>query len=206
MNSIIQCFRHLPSIKNFFLSGRFQKEITSPHPVLIYETADLVRRLWTSNSKSISPMEFYKKITALNPIFRRGNHEDANEFFMLVFDHIFADTASPMPQDRYAEAKYQTLYDRIQYKNSFFVREFYHQIRTDCICGGCSKKCLKYDIENVLMMGVPAKGNCSIEELYDEFMHTCDISDYYCRNCEMKGKIFREFSYQPKIISFLLKR
>ncbi|KRT83746.1 Peptidase [Oryctes borbonicus] len=206
MNSIIQCFRHLPSIKKYFLSGRFESEITTPNPSLILELGDLINKLWTTNSKSINPSEFYKKATTLNPIYRHGNHEDANEFFMFIYDHIFEDTAYPVKRDKYAEAKYQTLYDRLQYKDSFFVKEFYHQIRTDCICGGCRKKCLKYDIENVLMIGVPAKGNCSIEEMFDEFMHTCDISDYYCRKCERKGDIFREFSFQPKVIAFLLKR
>ncbi|GJQ68166.1 hypothetical protein Trydic_g10733 [Trypoxylus dichotomus] len=206
MNSIIQCIRHLPSIKRYFLSGQFEREITTPEPSLILELGDLITKLWTTSSKSINPAEFYKKATTLNPIYRHGNHEDANEFFMFVYDHILADTAYAVARDKYAEAKIQTLYDRLQYKDSFFVKAFYHQIRTDCICGGCRKKCLKYDIENVLMLGVPPRGNCCIEEMFEKFMHTCDISDYYCRKCERKGDIFREFSFQPKIIAFLLKR
>lgn len=206
MNSVIQCYRYLPSIKNYFLSGRYQKEITTDNPSMIRELANLVCSMWTTNMKSLCPTELYKRSVTLHPSFKRGNHEDANEFFIFVYDHIFEDTAIAVPRDKYAEVKFQTMYDRIQYKNSFFVQEFYHQIRTDCICGGCSKKCLKYDIENVIMLAVPNNEDCSIEDMFDEFMHTCDISDYYCRNCDRKGDIFREFSYQPKVVSFLLKR
>nr|XP_022915107.1 ubiquitin carboxyl-terminal hydrolase 8-like [Onthophagus taurus] len=207
MNSIIQCLRHIPYLRYYCISGEYRNEITTKHPKLILEFSDLIKQMWMGHSSAVRPTTFYNAITRLYPDFRRGNHEDANEFFMIVFSYLSDDVARDIPEmARYLPADRTSFYRLTQQKESFFINNFYHQIRMDTECQKCLKREMRFETENVLILDMPLRGNTSLEKLVHVFMTTCDVNTLFCNDCEKPSAFDRKVTYLPRILTILLKR
>jgi|GEM_PF-2267963 len=96
MNSILQCVSHIPSLREYFMSGKYVAEINETNVLgtkgeLAHSFATLLDSLWAENTKAVSPLEFRNAIASLREEFSGSEQHDSQEFLSFLMDGLHED-------------------------------------------------------------------------------------------------------------------
>lgn len=208
MNALIQCIRHVPELMHLFCSGNYARHVVRKPDVIIRELAVLVRQLWTTTQKSIKPDEFYSAICKVNATYRRGNHEDCMEFFLFLFGQLSDDCATELEASNILTPVQLAWVEQLQGKTSYFIEQFYHQVKVLYLCLRCGKKTLKFETENTVMLCLSDDGQeaYDLDDLINDYLKYETHSHLMCSRCKIPVSCTRTISLQPKILGVILKR
>lgn len=206
MNSIIQSFRHVPYVAELFSNKMLETRLTRNPDMIFSETRDLIIRLSKDASSSITPKEFYNKITSINSTYGLGHHEDAMEFFMFFLNLLSEDFAEDIITKRTMTNVEKGYYDAVGGRSSIFAELFYYQIKILQICSTCTRSTVKTEVETVFMLPLARRERNSLEDMMDNYFATDTIQDYLCKNC--KGVVYRkkQLYREPPVLVIMLKR
>lgn len=204
MNVILQCLRYLPPLMQFYCKGTYLRQIYRKPPVLTNEMAHLVRTLWSNNYAVIVPSEFYNQFISYWPLFGKGRHEDCMEFFTLLFNFLHDDHSYEVEQSNSFTDRQKAWVLSHGSKESFFVNNFYHQIKVDQRCRNCVYKNLKFEIENVFYVTIPENRSFTLEEVLANYMNSNE--EYLCKRCQLPLSTTKSICHHPTILVISLKR
>lgn len=97
MNSALQCIRSVEELAVYFLQGKFKDEINANNPlssggVMAKKYSEVLQGIYSDNaSSSISPTNFKKALSNLNPVFSGWGQQDSQEFLSYLIDSIHED-------------------------------------------------------------------------------------------------------------------
>ncbi|KAF7269815.1 hypothetical protein GWI33_017157 [Rhynchophorus ferrugineus] len=212
MNTVLQCLKCIPIIRNI-LHSNFAHYITRRPPQVINEFAVVIRALSDGteyDKKIFRPNSFYDKICKLDPIYKKGHHEDCMEFFLFLFNHLNDDCACDLKKKSIMIEREKSWYGHLQGRTSFWVDLFYHQFQCTKVCQVCDLKADSYETDNTLMLSVPYRPglrSVNLKQLIDEYMEDNQILDYKCSRChQMKVTNRRSVVVEPEILVIVLKR
>lgn len=93
MNSGLQCLSHIKELTEYFLSGKYLKEINKTNPLgthgeLSTEYAKMIKNLWLGEDSSFSPTHLKKSIAKFQPMFSGYNQHDSGELITYLLDGL----------------------------------------------------------------------------------------------------------------------
>lgn len=91
LNSVVQCLSGTKKLAEFFLcstqDSNLLKKINNRESVAA-EMAVLIKKLWNTNSTSISPRTLKKVVGNVNNLFKNKEQQDAHDFLLFLLDQI----------------------------------------------------------------------------------------------------------------------
>ncbi|XP_030761435.1 ubiquitin carboxyl-terminal hydrolase 8-like [Sitophilus oryzae] len=211
MNTVLQCLKCIPIIRSILLAN-FVNHVTRRPPEIILEFASVVRALCEGteyDKKVYRPTSFYDVVCKLDPVYKKGNHEDCMEFFLFLLNHLNDDCAQDITTKVMSERE-KSWYSHLQGRTSFWVDLFYHQFQCTKICQVCHLQAVSYETDNTLMLSVPYRATLRmvhLKELIHEYMEDNQILDYKCSRCQNMKVINRKnIIVEPEILVIVLKR
>ncbi|XP_050310918.1 uncharacterized protein LOC126746630 [Anthonomus grandis grandis] len=212
MNTILQCLKCIPIIR-MIVHSYYDKYVTRRPPLIINEFVSVIQNLCqgTENDKKVfKPSAFYDVVCRLDPVYKKGNHEDCMEFFLFLFNHLNDDCGTDIKKKSVMIEREKAWYSQLQGRTSFWVDLFYHQFRNTKICQMCRAKADSYETDNTLMLPVPYRPglrSVNLRDLINEYLEDNQILDYKCSKCQNLGVInTKEVVVAPEILVLVLKR
>lgn len=165
--------------------------------------------LWAgteTDPKTIWPEEFKRRIDALDERYRDHAHEDAFEFFMMLFAHLNDDLLTPIKKPRVMTHIEQAWYTHLQGTTSIFIDTFHHLINGIRICVNCRKVSYTFEIENTVLLSMP-EGFNSLQSLLDNYLGVTN-EDMACKSCKsiVAMRLHKSVSVLPEVLVIVLKR
>lgn len=169
-----------------------------------------MRELWKGDKQNVrifNIKDFKSKIAQINPTFNRGRHEDAFEFFMLVFsecsldcEYVFKTQGIPTDSERAWIAE-------VGQCSSVWMNMLYFQIKNLRSCIRCKNICLSFEQGNILYLSMRAT-TCGLQDLIDDYMVDKNINEYACTRCKTIGSLSqkKEVLLIPEVLCMVLKR
>ncbi|CAI0402306.1 unnamed protein product [Linum tenue] len=170
MNSAIQCLAHTSKLTDYFLDD-YKKEINWENPLgmkggLAVAFGDLLRKLWTPGSSSISPTIFKQRLATFAPQFSGYNQHDSQEFLAFLLDGLHEDLnrvkdkpyiegkdSEGRPDVEVAEECWQNHMAR---NDSIIVDISQGQYRSTLVCPICKKSSITFDPFMYLSLPLPS--------------------------------------------------
>lgn len=212
MNTVLQCLKCIPVIASLVHSN-YEKYITRGPPLIINEFANVIKTLCqgTEYDKKVHrPTIFYDVVCRLDPVYKKGRHEDCMEFFLFLFNHLSDDCSTDIKKNTVMIERGKAWYNHLQGRTSFWVDLFYYQFKCTKICQVCNLKADSYETDNTLMLPVPYRPSLKIvhlKELIDEYLEDNQILDYKCSRCQHMRVINKKsVVIEPEILVIVLKR
>ncbi|CAG9325083.1 unnamed protein product [Blepharisma stoltei] len=172
MNSGLQCLSNTHNLTEYFLTGKYIKDINSKNPLgsggkLVREYADLVKEIWSDSSKIISPWDFKKTFSQYKTQFSGYHQHDSQEMLSMLLDGLHEDLNKVNRKPYIEEFKTDGLSeDEISeiYWNSHLARNqskivdlMHGQFRSEVICPDCKNISLAFDPFLMLALPIPNK-------------------------------------------------
>merc|ERR1719348_774070 len=95
MNSILQCFSNSPPLAHYYVSGGFKEDLSGAGETrgrVAQQLADVLRALWSSQFKSISPVDFKQTVGRFKSEFGGRDQQDSHEFCTKLLEWLHEDT------------------------------------------------------------------------------------------------------------------
>ncbi|KAI5071347.1 hypothetical protein GOP47_0013598 [Adiantum capillus-veneris] len=159
MNSALQCLAHTPEIVGFFLQD-YSQEINRQNLLgmqgeLAMAFGDLLRQLWMSGKKAVSPRAFKNKLAGFAPQFGGHKQHDTQELLAFLLDGLHEDLnrvkQKPVIKTRELEGKLDDQVALESWKNhksrndSIIVDIYQGQYKSTLVCPGCDKVSVTFD-------------------------------------------------------------
>ncbi|XP_040381779.1 ubiquitin carboxyl-terminal hydrolase 8 [Oryza brachyantha] len=170
MNSSIQCLAHTSKLVDYFL-GDYDRDINRTNPLglngeLALAFGELLRRLWNTERKPVSPHHFKSKIACFAPQFSGFNQHDSQELLAFLLDGLHEDLnqvkckpyeeakdASGRPDKEVADEYWSNHLAR----NASVIVDICHgQYKSTLTCPTCSKTSVTFDPFMYLSLPVPS--------------------------------------------------
>uniref|UniRef100_A0A0D9WVP5 Ubiquitin carboxyl-terminal hydrolase n=1 Tax=Leersia perrieri TaxID=77586 RepID=A0A0D9WVP5_9ORYZ len=170
MNSSIQCLAHTSKLVDYFL-GDYDKDINRTNPLglngeLALAFGELLRRLWNTERKPVSPHHFKSKIACFAPQFSGFNQHDSQELLAFLLDGLHEDLnqvkckpyeeakdASGRPDKEVADEYWS---NHLARNASVIVDVCHGQYKSTLTCPTCSKTSVTFDPFMYLSLPVPS--------------------------------------------------
>ncbi|CAH1153604.1 unnamed protein product [Phaedon cochleariae] len=211
MNSILQCMKVVPVIKGAFVtSDRYAYSTTLKPPRINPQMAQVMRELWggtPDNPKHYFIEPFKRKLCETAPNFDRGNHEDAFEFFIFLFNLISDDCSFDLSPPPVMTESQKAWFGHLQGRSSFLIDAFYYQLKNTKTCYYCRRTYLSFDTDSTLMLAMD-NAACSLQPMIEEYMKDNRVQDYSCSDCKSTSSILnrKEIVVDPEVLVIILKR
>uniref|UniRef100_A0A0E0E7M1 Ubiquitin carboxyl-terminal hydrolase n=1 Tax=Oryza meridionalis TaxID=40149 RepID=A0A0E0E7M1_9ORYZ len=170
MNSSIQCLAHTSKLVDYFL-GDYDRDINRTNPLglngeLALAFGELLRRLWNTERKPVSPHHFKAKIACFAPQFSGFNQHDSQELLAFLLDGLHEDLnqvkckpyeeakdASGRPDKEVADEYWS---NHLARNDSVIVDTYHGQYKSTLTCPTCSKTSVTFDPFMYLSLPVPS--------------------------------------------------
>ncbi|KAL5196698.1 hypothetical protein ABZP36_000210 [Zizania latifolia] len=170
MNSSIQCLAHTSKLVDYFL-GDYDKDINRTNPLglngeLALAFGELLRKLWNTEKKPVSPHHFKAKIACFAPQFSGFNQHDSQELLAFLLDGLHEDLnqvkckpyeeakdASGRPDKEVADEYWS---NHLARNDSVIVDICHGQYKSTLTCPTCSKTSVTFDPFMYLSLPVPS--------------------------------------------------
>ncbi|KAI9312465.1 hypothetical protein BX666DRAFT_1987680 [Dichotomocladium elegans] len=172
MNSALQCLSNTPQLSQYFLSGKYQKELNPSNPLgmkgLVAEAyGSLIKALWSGKFSSTAPRDFKYTIGQFNHSFSGYMQHDSQELLAFLLDGLHEDLnrilTKPyrelpdfdnMPDNEIAEQSWS--YHKAR-NDSIIVDLFQGQFKSRLTCHECGKISVTFDPFMYLSLPLPIK-------------------------------------------------
>jgi ubiquitin C-terminal hydrolase len=221
INAILQCLSQTKALTNYFLNEKNKTKIINNNIALKNKLDnqltpfyyELINKLWnkTSETKSVSPLNFVKKLNEMNPLFKLGEAGDSKDFVIYILEQIHRELSKTLKlNDKIPETLNQ--YDK---KNAFdnFFYEFKTQVsiisdiffginETTSVCLNCKANynarnqnnpiCYNYGIFNCLIFPLEEVKNLKLKNNMNQGINNSDniVNIYDCFNFYQKSDLF----------------
>ena len=96
MNSSIQMISNVPSLTDYFRSGKYKEELNATNPLgrngqLAEAFADLINEMWSGNNSYTMPRNFKLQIGRFAPQFTGFQQHDSHELLAFLLDGLNED-------------------------------------------------------------------------------------------------------------------
>ena len=98
INATLQCLSQTKTLTNYFLNEKNKTKIINNNIALKNKLDnqltpfyyELINKLWnkTSETKSVSPLNFVQKLNEMNPLFKLGEAGDSKDFIIFILEQI----------------------------------------------------------------------------------------------------------------------
>ena len=104
MNSILQCLSQTELLPTYFLNKDNEDRIINNNISLKNKNdlqlspifLELIKKLWDKNeNKSFSPYNFMNIVEKMNPLFKRGQAVDSEDFIIFILEQIHKELKNP---------------------------------------------------------------------------------------------------------------
>ncbi|KAK7476332.1 hypothetical protein BaRGS_00032450, partial [Batillaria attramentaria] len=172
MNSVIQVLSNTREFRDFFLDGRFQREINTDNKLgtgghLAVAFGVLLKTLWSGNKYSCAPGKLKDLVAKKASQFTGFAQHDSQEFLAFLLDGLHEDlnrvqdkpyTATVDSDGRPDEVVANEAWEVYRKRNdSFVVDLFQGQYKSKLVCPVCSKVSITFDPFLYLSVPLPKK-------------------------------------------------
>jgi len=202
MNSILQCVSNTPPLAHYFISRNFEEDLNNKSETrgnVAVEFAEVLKNLWSSQFKSISPSDLKQMIGRFKSEFAGRDQQDSHEFVSKLLEWLHSDTnrivrPSKEPEqnntdsrDRAAAKKHWRNY--LERNQSIIVQLFCGQTRSTVTCFSCKAESVTYREFTNLTLPLPeTNGRVSLKECFEEFLREEILDMFTCDRCKKAGK------------------
>jgi len=202
MNSILQCVSNTPPLAHYFISRNFEEDLNSKSETrgrVAVEFAEVLKNLWSSQFKSISPSDLKQMIGRFKSEFAGRDQQDSHEFVSKLLEWLHSDTnriARPSKEpeqnntdsrDKAAARKHWRNY--LERNQSIIVQLFCGQTRSTVTCFSCKAESVTYREFTNLTLPLPeTNGRVSLKECFEEFLREEILEMFTCDRCKKAGK------------------
>lgn len=168
-NAAIQCLAHTPVLAAYFREKTYEREINYSNTLgtrgrLATAFAELLDRMWSTESFSISPADLKQEIGYFAGQFKGVDQHDSQELLSYLLDGLHEDlnkattqgSATPasegISEQEQAEIHWKQHFER---NNSIISAEMHGQYRSQVTCMKCRKTSVKFDPFLMLSVEIP---------------------------------------------------
>ncbi|OAD80586.1 hypothetical protein PHYBLDRAFT_129255 [Phycomyces blakesleeanus NRRL 1555(-)] len=181
MNSAIQCLSNTPQLTEWFLAGKYKKDLNCDNPLgMKGEVAEaygaLVDKLWSGMFPSVMPREFKHTIGRFNPTFTGYMQHDSQELLAFLLDGLHEDLNrilkkpyvelpdfDNMSDNEIAECSWK--YHKAR-NDSIIVDLFQGQFKSRLVCNECDKVSVTFDPFMYLSLPLPIEKKTKMKLVY----------------------------------------
>jgi ubiquitin C-terminal hydrolase len=182
MNCILQCLSNTKPLRDFFLSGLYERDINRSNPlgaggVMAREYAKLQKELWANATSAVAPVAIKRVIGKMNSSFAGLNQQDAQELMGFLLDYLHEDLnriekkpyieevdTSGVPDEKLAADSWS---DYKRRNDSMLDNIFQGQERSQLTCPKCGFVSVKFDNFSVLSLPLPQRTKLMTAYLLD---------------------------------------
>jgi len=173
MNAALQCLSHSSPLTRHFLTNRFKKDVNLSNPLgtrgeLANAYEILIKELWMSGSRSMSPTALKRAISRFAPRFAGVSQHDSQEFLAFLLDGLHEDlnTVHNPPYIEKADITRgeeltiagAVAWDAHCLRNMSIVMDsFYGQFKSTCVCPKCNQISVSFDVFNHISLEIPQR-------------------------------------------------
>merc|ERR1719317_1613156 len=95
MNSILQCVSNTPPLAHYFISRNYEEDLNNKSETrghVAIEFSEVLKNLWSSQFKSISPSDLKQMIGRFKSEFAGRDQQDSHEFVSKLLEWLHSDT------------------------------------------------------------------------------------------------------------------
>jgi ubiquitin C-terminal hydrolase len=97
LNSVLQIVSHVDGFRNFLFKGEFTEHLKGElEDSLFYQTYRIIKHLWDTSEKHLSPKSFKKKFVEKQTQFMGFEQQDSHEAMHFLLDHLHEEIARPV--------------------------------------------------------------------------------------------------------------
>ncbi|KAI9024965.1 hypothetical protein CLU79DRAFT_718102 [Phycomyces nitens] len=181
MNSAIQCMSNTPQLTEWFLAGKYKKDLNCDNPLgMKGEVAEqygaLVDKLWSGMFPSVMPREFKHTIGRFNPTFTGYMQHDSQELLAFLLDGLHEDLNrilkkpyielpefDNMTDNEIAECSWK--YHKAR-NDSIIVDLFQGQFKSRLVCNECDKVSVTFDPFMYLSLPLPIEKKTKLKLVF----------------------------------------
>ena len=225
INAILQCLSQTKALTNYFLNEKNKTKIINNNIALKNKLDnqltpfyyELINKLWnkTSETKSISPLNFVQKLNEMNPLFKLGEAGDSKDFIIFILEQIHRELKKRLninnkpldPLNQYDKANsFDHFFNEFKSDVSIISDVFYGIHETTNVCLNCKVNynsrnqnnpiCYNYGIFNCLIFPLEEVKNMKLKNNMNqgnnqESMNSNNVVNIYdCFDYYQKSDLF----------------
>jgi len=184
MNAVLQCLIHAPIFSEYFLQGRYKKDLQSKEALkgkIVESLGMLISSVYQQRPySSLNPMDFKKQISICAPEFEGYDQHDSHEFLRIILDKLAEelDTSNMNGAKKCKETIEEMTFKgaspdeqmghswsyHLSQNQSLITNIFRGQFMSEIECLSCQHRRICFDRFYDLSLSIP-KGNSSIIKL-----------------------------------------
>lgn len=188
MNSALQCLSNVPDLTKYILQHGLTDSVnlnnclgTQGKVATAYD--ELIRRIWSGTTQSISPSTLKRHVSELFPRFSGYGQQDSHEFLNALLDALHEDLKRDIPD----------LSDSANLEEPSLISDIFHgQIRSRVICDECKKPVYTYDSISFLALPIANAGHEDNRRNHSGKMMKLSVSLENCFKELLKPEILGE--------------
>ena len=208
LNSIIQCLNHIIPLTQYFLEGKFAKEINRQNPLgsgghVAMAYATLLKEVWSGNYSALAPRLLKQTVASFAPQFRNSFQHDSQEFCQFLMDGIHEDcnrvTTKPYVEElegfgmKDEVAAMETWRKHLLRHDSIIVDRCQGMHRNHLTCPSCGYESIKFDVFSTISLPVMLEEKegsnnvIRVEDCVEKFLEgeqLDEINSWYCPSCK----------------------
>merc|ERR1712059_165703 len=203
MNSILQCVSNTPPLAHYFISRSFEEDLNEDHSEtkghVAYEFAEVLKNLWSSQFKSISPSDLKQMVGRFKVAFAGRDQQDSHEFCSKLLEWLHEDTNKVVRPSKEPEQNFRDSRDKgaavthwrnyLERNQSIIVQLFCGQTRSVLTCLSCQGESVTYREFTNLTLPLPETSNrISLRECFEEYLREEIIEEVTCESCKKTGR------------------
>lgn len=226
MNSILQCLCSTPHLAEYFHKNYYQADINRSNLLghkgeVAEEFGIIMKALWTSQYKYVSPKDFKVTIGKINDQFAGYSQQDSQELLLFLMDGLHEDLNKADNRKRLKEENNDHLNDsqaadiawmkHKQLNESIIVALFQGQFKSTVQCLTCHKKSRTFEAFMHLSLPLPSSSKCSLQDCLKSFSKEEKLTDnnrFFCSNCKTRRDSMKKIEIWklPPVLLVHLKR
>lgn len=179
MNSALQCLSNTPSLRNYFLEGRYKDEINEKNALgmqgnIAKQYGALLRAIWSGDNSHFVPKNFKTTLGRWAPQFEGFNQHDAHELLAFLLDGLHEDLnriSGKKPYVEIAEGKgrpdaevaEEAWSGHLRRNSSIIVDLFHGQLKSTVTCPDCGHISVTFDPFMYLSLPLQQESSRNIE-------------------------------------------
>eukprot|EP00003_Mantamonas_plastica_P003981 TRINITY_DN1312_c0_g1_i4.p1 TRINITY_DN1312_c0_g1~~TRINITY_DN1312_c0_g1_i4.p1 ORF type:complete len:558 (-),score=200.50 TRINITY_DN1312_c0_g1_i4:20-1693(-) len=182
MNSSLQCLSNTEKLTNYFLLNHYADELNKTNLLgmggqVALAYADLIKQMWGSKNKVVTPSKFKKVIGKFAPQFTGYNQQDSQELLAFLLDGIHEDLNRVTGDKPYVEpqeagdlddetAANEAWERHLMRNKSIVVDLFQAQLKSRIECPECDKVSVTFDPFLFLSLPLPVQNDRRVEVIF----------------------------------------
>jgi ubiquitin carboxyl-terminal hydrolase 8 len=205
MNSALQCLSHTMNLTHYFLSRKYEEDITKSNSKrleyhLILRYIDTITHMWDKN-QLLAPKTFKKTLEAFVKRFVGNKQHDSHECIIFILDLLHKSLCvkvevnikgtAKTDNDKIKKLAAETWKMNFSSNYSYIIENFYGQVHNTLTCPDieCNNKSHSFDPYSCISLNVPSGNKSTLEDCFIESGKPEILDDdnkWFCDGCKTK--------------------